>query len=562
MYFTDLKLADALLKGLAERGFEQPTPIQEKTIPLSLENKDVIACAKTGSGKTLAFMLPIAHKLISAIAEAEEAQEGKRLPSALVLAPTRELVLQIETEISTLIKDTEIKSVAIFGGVDYDKQRKALSQDLDIIIATPGRLIDFVKQKQVDLSKVTNAVLDEADRMLDMGFIDDVKFILSKTPEEKQVSLFSATLDYTAFYSVYEHMRYPEEVLINPELIDHNKITQEVLHLGRDEKLAYLVKYLQSTDEDPVIVFTNTKNFVESIVDNLRNNEIAAQGLSSTVSQNKRIRILNDFKLRKFRVMVATDVASRGLHIEDVALVVNFDVPQDPESYVHRIGRTARAGKDGRSLCFCSEIDYNHLSAIEKYLDYKLPVVHVEEELIKSLDEVTIKEPAGRRPERGDRRDRRDSRDRRDRGNRDRNRDRDRGRRPERESRERGRGRERNRDRDRGDRKREHKEKVFDDGFEKTIKSDVHIDEIPDYPTAAGKNKKGLWARIKGIFSGKKKAPEPVAPEPEEKPRKKHHKRKGGHHNKGQKGHNNRQHRGKKPRNNRGPRKPRQNKPQ
>ncbi|HRP70482.1 MAG TPA: DEAD/DEAH box helicase, partial [Turneriella sp.] len=315
-------------------------------------------------------------------------------PVALILAPTRELVVQIAEEAEFFADAVGLKLATIFGGVDHDKQRRELARHPQIIVATPGRLLDFLRGGEINLKNVVRIVLDEADRMLDMGFIDDVRKILSKCSsnesEERQFSLFSATINFSALYSVWEFMREPEEILINPELIDHASIEQEMLHLGQDEKLPYLIQFLEANKLEPVIIFTNSRQYVDVLVKNLNHHSIAAEGLSSMVTQNRRLRVLDDFKESKFRVLVATDVASRGLHIEDVQLVVNYDIPMDSETYVHRIGRTARAGKTGKALSFSSEFDYDSLAKLERYLKYKIPVAQPEQRFIDNLSFVRI----------------------------------------------------------------------------------------------------------------------------------------------------------------------------
>ncbi len=433
MLFTELKLAEPIQKRLAEKGYPEPTPIQAETIPLALNNRDLIACAKTGSGKTLAYLLPIlqyvyeshqkqafadqngvnppvvphdaqmpsmaasSKQLPVALHDAQMpsmAASSKQLPVALVLAPTRELVVQIAEEAEFFAEATGLKLATIYGGVDHDKQRRELSSGAHLIVATPGRLLDFIRSGEANLSEVVRIVLDEADRMLDMGFIDDVRKILSRCSanenEDRQFSLFSATINFSALYSVWEFMREPEEILINPELIDHANIAQEMLHLGQDEKLPYLIQMLENNKLEPVIIFTNSRQYVDVLVKNLNHHNIAAAGLSSMVTQNKRLKILDDFKNGKFRVLVATDVASRGLHIEDVQLVINYDIPMDPETYVHRIGRTARAGKTGKAISISSEFDYDALAKLERYLKYKIPVVQPEARYLENISFVRI----------------------------------------------------------------------------------------------------------------------------------------------------------------------------
>jgi len=393
--FTELKLAEPIQKRLAEKGYPEPTPIQAETIPLALNNRDLIACAKTGSGKTLAYLLPILQYVHeSGLKQADAEQDGVNPPVALVLAPTRELVVQIAEEAEFFAAAAGLKLATIYGGVDHDKQRRELSSGAHLIVATPGRLLDFIRGGEANLSKVVRIVLDEADRMLDMGFIDDVRKILSKCSpnenEDRQFSLFSATINFSALYSVWEFMREPEEILINPELIDHANIAQEMLHLGQDEKLPYLIQLLENNKLEPVIIFTNSRQYVDVLVKNLNHHNIAAAGLSSMVTQNKRLKILDDFKNGKFRVLVATDVASRGLHIEDIQLVVNYDIPMDPETYVHRIGRTARAGKTGKAISVSSEFDYDSLAKLERYLKYKIPVAQPEARYLENVSFVRI----------------------------------------------------------------------------------------------------------------------------------------------------------------------------
>lgn len=394
MLFTDLKLSEPLQKRLAEKGFPEPTPIQAETIPLALNNRDLIACAKTGSGKTLAYLLPILQYVYNRNENQGASSEENTGPVALVLAPTRELVVQIADEADFFADAAGLKLTTIFGGVDHDKQRREIAQGPHLVVATPGRLLDFLRGNEINLKNVVRIVLDEADRMLDMGFIDDVRKILSKCSanenEERQFSLFSATINFSALYSVWEFMREPEEILINPELIDHASIEQEMLHLGQDEKLPYLIQFLEANKLEPVIIFTNSRQYVDVLVKNLNHHNIAAEGLSSMVTQNRRLRILDDFKENKFRVLVATDVASRGLHIEDIQLVVNYDIPMDSETYVHRIGRTARAGKTGKAMSFSSEFDYDSLAKLERYLKYKIPVVQPEQRFIENTSFVRI----------------------------------------------------------------------------------------------------------------------------------------------------------------------------
>lgn len=387
MSFTRLNLHKDLLEQIQKKGFTSPSEIQSTTIPVALSGKDIIACAKTGSGKTLAFLLPILHHFLEQFGNSGREES---YPYVLILAPTRELALQISEEANWLSQGNKIRVLPIFGGVDYEKQRAKLNKGVDIIVATPGRLMDYMRSGEIDISHVERFVLDEADRMLDMGFIDDVKYIVEKTSNKRKTYLFSATMDYNAVYAIWKWMKDPEEFLINPELIDHSKIQQGVLHLGKDEKIPYLIQMLEVSNLEPIIVFTNSRQFVEVLVQNLSYHNIPSRGLSSVVTQNKRLKVLEDFKEHRFKVLVATDVASRGLHIEDVQLVVNYDIPQDPESYVHRIGRTARAGKSGQAISICSEMDYDSFGKLERYLKYKIPSIAPEDRFIENLSFVRL----------------------------------------------------------------------------------------------------------------------------------------------------------------------------
>ena len=486
MSFENLSLAPHILAKLKEKNFDKATTIQEAVVPLFLHKKDVIACAKTGSGKTFAFLLPTISNLI---------ENNDKGTDTLILAPTRELAIQIYEDAKFLIEGTELKAACVYGGADYDKQKKLLQNGVNIVVATPGRLLDFLRSKDISLSETKCVILDEADRMLDMGFIDDVKKILSKTNKERYMGLFSATLDYNAFYCVWEFMKEPEEVLINQELIDHKSIRQELLHLSKDEKLPYILQYLSKYEYEPIIVFTNTRNFVNNIVQNLQEYGIPAQGLSSVISQHKRIKILNQFKDSKFRVLVATDVASRGIHIEDVRLVINYDIPQDPESYVHRIGRTARAGKTGFALSICSELDYNDLSRLESYLDYKVPVSELEEDIINGILDINIIPVRSQNFDKSSRRDNKGRGDRRNGRNKDRNNERN---------------RDRNRDRDKKGhykhRKNDRHRKRDDFNAIESGRYAVSANDIPDYPTMSSGKNPGFFKRLFSIFKKKPKS--------------------------------------------------------
>ena len=380
MEFSELGLVEPFLQGLREKSYTAPTPVQEKTIPLILQKKDVVVCAKTGSGKSIAFLLPILDMIYR-----ENKKDQPDQIKALVLAPTRELTIQISEEASYFLKDISLRAIPIYGGVPLEKQKEKLKLGCDLLIATPGRLLDFLSSEIISLDSIRYVVLDEADRMLDMGFIDDVKHILKQVGEIETISLWSATLNYNVFYSIWEFMKDPEEVLINSELIDKTNISQGIYHFGSDEKLGYVAEFCRLSQASSIIVFVNTKYMVERLTNFLLRHGTKAQGLSSVVSQKNRINILERYKKKKFKVLVSTDLASRGIHVDDIGIVINYDIPQDPESYVHRIGRTARVEKKGESWSICSERDYDVLEKLENYLGYKIPIKHPDPEILQTM---------------------------------------------------------------------------------------------------------------------------------------------------------------------------------
>ncbi|TGL46764.1 DEAD/DEAH box helicase [Leptospira kemamanensis] len=377
MKFNELPFHESLKKALDKIGYTELTPIQAKSIPFAMEGHDLTGLAQTGTGKTMAFLLPTLHRLLSA-------EEEEALPYALVLAPTRELTIQIAEEAKKLLEFTDFGVATIIGGTDYKSQEQALGNKACIIVATPGRLIDFVKNHGLSLENIKVVILDEADRMFDMGFVQDLKYIFHKCKNRKQSLLFSATLSYEVVRLASRYLNEPIEVHINPEKVITERIDQTLLHLGREEKLPYLVNSLLNYPIEGLgIIFTNYKMNIPKIVSVLRKYGITATGLSSELDQKKRIRLLRDFKAGKYKYLIATDVASRGIDIENIDVVYNYDLPQDAENYVHRIGRTARAGRKGQSIGLCSETDYTELERIEKYLNSKIPVGEIREEYLE-----------------------------------------------------------------------------------------------------------------------------------------------------------------------------------
>jgi len=377
MRFTELSLPDEVLKGIAQVGFETLTPVQEESIPLALEGRDVAAQAQTGTGKTAAFLISLFSRLLA------HPKETGSDPRALILAPTRELVVQICEDAKGLGAFCPFKVQPIFGGVDYEKQRNALREGVDVIVATPGRLIDYAKQRVFSFRGIEAVVIDEADRMFDMGFIKDLRYLLRKLPpyDQRQTMLFSATLSQRVMELAYEFMDLAEKVHIEPEQITTDRIEQLLYHVSLREKFPLLMGLLRrSPDMERVLLFVNTKKEAEFLVDRLKANDYKVAVISGDIPQRKRMRILDDFKEGKLQFLVATDVASRGLHIEGVTHVINYDLPQDCEDYVHRIGRTARAGAVGKAISFADEDTVFHLADIEEYLGAKIPSAFPEEE--------------------------------------------------------------------------------------------------------------------------------------------------------------------------------------
>lgn len=379
MKFEELDINPYVMKGIEEAGFTECTAIQEMTLPISLKGKDVAGQAQTGTGKTAAFLVALFTKLLSS----EKSNGARSDPRALILAPTRELVAQIEKDAVLLGGYTGLKVVAVYGGVDYQKQRDALKEGVDVLIGTPGRFIDYLKQRVFNLKDVEVLVLDEADRMFDLGFIKDIRFILRRLPPyyKRQSMLFSATLSTRVKELAYEHMNCPEYFHITPEQITAEKVQQCLYNVSKREKVSLLLGLFKKEMWKKTVIFVNTKREGEHLEVKLKWNGYDCGILTGDVPQKKRMRILDDFKKGTLPILVATDVASRGLHIDGVTHVLNYDLPQDPEDYVHRIGRTARAGAEGKAVSFACEDYAYYLQGIEEYAGIKLPVEWAEDEL-------------------------------------------------------------------------------------------------------------------------------------------------------------------------------------
>ena len=371
MDFTEFGLDERLLKGIEAAGYVTCTPVQEQVIKASKANEgakgpDLYVQSQTGTGKTCAYLVAVIGEML------KEQNAGKK---CLILAPTRELAVQIEEEAKVLVGASGLKAFSVYGGVGYEKQIAALKKGVDIVIGTPGRVIDLNEGGNLDLSNAHFCVIDEADRMFDMGFYDDLRKILKKLPEAetRQTMLFSATLNTYVKNLAWEYTRDPIEITIEAENITVSEIQQELLHVSSDEKMKLLVGILKHENPESAIIFCNTKRSCEVIAKRLVINEIGAEFMIGDLPQSKRLAILKKFKAGEIKILVATDVAARGIDVDDLAMVINYDLPVEAENYVHRIGRTARAGKSGKAYTFCSEQDVYNLPAIERYIEMQIP---------------------------------------------------------------------------------------------------------------------------------------------------------------------------------------------
>jgi len=369
--FKDFDLNPDLLKGINEAGFEFCTPIQAQSIPIALTGKDVAGEAQTGTGKTAAFMVACMNQLIT---KPSHEHRQKTEVRAMILAPTRELAIQIHKDALVLGKYTGLKLGLAYGGTDYDKQRNILLDGVDILIGTPGRTIDFFKQKVFSLKNCEVVVLDEADRMFDLGFIDDMRYLLRRCPEPaKRLSLlFSATLSHRVGELAYVHMNDPAEIKVKAETKTADKIEQSIYYPANEEKIPLLLGLMKKLKPPRSIVFINTKRVADKVYAWLEGNGYKSALLSGDVPQKKRQSLLKKFQDGEFSTLVATDVAARGLHIPEVSHVFNFDLPQSGEDYVHRIGRTARAGASGSAISFACEDFAHYIMDIEEYIDQKI----------------------------------------------------------------------------------------------------------------------------------------------------------------------------------------------
>lgn len=381
VFFTDLPLPHAVRAGIAACGFVRATPVQASTLPLLLAGKDVAAQAQTGTGKTAAYLVSILTRLVEAPSSANRKPGA---PRALIVAPTRELAVQIEHDAILLSQFVRPRIVTVFGGLDYVRQRSLLQAGCDILIGTPGRLLDYEGQGATSFGSVESLVIDECDRLFDMGFLPDLRRILRRCPppRRRQSMMFSATLSWRVTELAWEHMNEAVRVEIAPEHVTADRVVQSLFHVGNSEKLSLLVGLLQREgNATRTMLFVNTKRFAERLVERLERHGLRCGAISGDIPQAKRLKILADFKSGKLPILVATDVASRGLHIDGVTHVINVDLPMDPEDYVHRIGRTARAGHSGRAISLACENYVQSLSSIEKLIGMKIPVEHPDDAL-------------------------------------------------------------------------------------------------------------------------------------------------------------------------------------
>ena len=368
--FTDLSLAEPLLRALDEKKYTIPSPIQAKSIPFLLQGRDLIGIAQTGTGKTAAFALPILQRL-----SANPAPATPKRPRALILAPTRELAAQIQQSFSAYGKFLKLSSAVVFGGVSLSPQIRTLARGVDILIATPGRLQDLERSKHVILDKVEVFVLDEADRMLDLGFVHEIKRIITKLPPKRQSLLFSATMPLAIQELASSIVHNPARIEVTPDAPTVERIEQHVCFVNRHDKAKLLVHFIGKHPKGLVLVFVRMKHMANKLVDQLAKDGIKAEAIHGNKSQPARQRALENFRAGHSNVLVATDIAARGIDVKGIALVVNFDLPEEPESYVHRIGRTARAGLDGMAIAFCDSAERNLLRSIERLIRRPISVL-------------------------------------------------------------------------------------------------------------------------------------------------------------------------------------------
>jgi ATP-dependent RNA helicase RhlE len=373
MTFEDLRIVPPILKALAAQGYTQPTPIQAQSIPILLRGKDLLGCAQTGTGKTAAFSIPVLQNIY--LDQQNSPQKGLRKIKALIVTPTRELAIQIGENFTAYARYTGIRNTVIFGGVKQGNQTQALKKGVDVLVATPGRLLDLMQQGFISLKHIEYFILDEADHMLDMGFIHDIRKLIAKVPEQRQSLFFSATMPPSIVTLSQKILGDYESVTIQPEQATAERVEQGVYFVSKPDKRKLLVHLLKEKPTQSVLIFSRTKFGADKIVKMLKKSEIKAEAIHGNKSQGARQRTLKDFKTGRVNVLVATDIAARGIDVDDLALVINYDLPNVSETYVHRIGRTGRASASGVALSFCDKEERAYLRDIEKLIKQSIDVI-------------------------------------------------------------------------------------------------------------------------------------------------------------------------------------------
>lgn len=392
MTFIELEVIEPILKALQEKGYTHPTPIQEQAIPILLKGKDLLGCAQTGTGKTAAFAIPILQQLYLD----KTRNRNQRQIKALIVTPTRELAIQIADNFTEYGEHTDIRNTVIFGGIKQGSQTNALRRGVDVLIATPGRLLDLMNQGFISLKNVEYFVLDEADQMLDMGFVHDIKKLITKLPVKRQSLFFSATMPKTIVELSSKILGNYETVTVKPEQATAERVGQAVYFVSKADKTKLLVHVLKEENAVSTLVFARTKHGADKVVKVLSKAKITAEAIHGNKSQNARQRALSNFKEGKTKVLVATDIAARGIDISELALVINYDLPNVPETYVHRIGRTGRASASGISISFCDVEERPYLKDIEKLIKQQIPVVSTHPYVDASKEEqIPDKKPQG-----------------------------------------------------------------------------------------------------------------------------------------------------------------------
>lgn len=394
MTFKDLGIIDPILKALEAEGYTHPTPIQEQSIPILMRKKDLLGCAQTGTGKTAAFAIPILQHLIVD----RQHNSGPRKIRSLIVTPTRELAIQIADSFTVYGKHTGIHNTVIFGGVKQGAQTKALRYGIDVLVATPGRLLDLMNQGFVSLKDIKYFVLDEADRMLDMGFIHDIRKVIAKLPTKRQSLFFSATMPPDIVDLSRKILGNPEKVIIRPEQTTAEKVSQLIYFVSKKAKPKLLAHLLQTEDINSAIVFSRTKHGANKIVRLLGKSDIVAEAIHGNKSQGARQLALKNFKSGKIKVLVATDIAARGIDIDELSHVINYDLPNIPETYVHRIGRTGRANASGMALSFCDHEERAYLKDIQKLIAQKIPVISDHPYVSEDSEEIEEAKPHQKKP--------------------------------------------------------------------------------------------------------------------------------------------------------------------